>query len=66
VLLVISMEVYLEVNTGKIKHVLSHEQNTDQNHDINTGNKAFERVTKFRYYRNTPTNQNCLQEETRS
>jgi hypothetical protein len=43
------MEVRLEVNTGKIKHVLSHEQNTDQNHDINTGNKAFERVTKFKY-----------------
>jgi len=44
------MEVCLEVNTGKIQHVfMSHEHNTDQNHNINTGNKAFENVTMFKY-----------------
>jgi len=49
-LLVISMEVCLEVNTGKIKHVFtSHEKNTDENHNKSTGNKAFESVTKFKY-----------------
>ena len=61
------MVVCLKVNTGKIKRVfMSHEQNTDQNHDINTGNKAFERVTKLKYEGNTPTNENCLQEEIKS
>jgi hypothetical protein len=47
-LLVISMEVCLEINTGKIKHALPHEQNTDQYHDINTGNKAYESLTEFK------------------
>jgi len=42
------MEVCLEVNIRKIKHVfMSHEQNADENHNINTGNKASESVTKF-------------------
>lgn len=45
---------------------MSHEQNADENHNINTGNKASESVTKFIFQGNTPTNQNCLQEDIKS
>lgn len=66
-LLVISMEVRLKVYNGKITHVImSHEQNTDQNHNIKTINKTSESVTKLKYLGNTPTNQNCMHEEVNS
>jgi hypothetical protein len=57
-------EVSLEVNTEKTKNMLlSHHQNTGQNHDIKTANRGFENVAQFRYRRLTVTNQNFIQAE---
>jgi hypothetical protein len=40
-----SKEVGLEVNTEKTKYMLlSHHQNSRQNHDIKIGNRCFENV----------------------
>jgi hypothetical protein len=45
-----SKEVGLEVNTEKTKYMLlSHHQNTEQNHDIKIANRFFENVAQFRY-----------------
>jgi hypothetical protein len=54
-------EVGLEVNTEKTKYMLlSHHQNSGQNHDIKICNTCFENVAQFRYL-----NQNLVQEEVR-
>jgi hypothetical protein len=58
-----SKEVGLEVNTEKTKcMLLSHHQNSEQNHDIKVANKPFENVTQFKCLGTTVTNQNLIQE----
>jgi hypothetical protein len=59
-----SKEVGLEVNTKKTKYMLlSHQQNTGQNHDIKMAIKFFENVALFRYLGTTIIHQNFIQEE---
>jgi len=41
---------------------MSHEQNAGHYHNINTGTKSFENVTKFKYLGTTLTYKNCLYE----
>jgi hypothetical protein len=43
--------------------LLSHHQNTGQDHDINTANKSFGNVAQFKYLGITVINQNLIQEE---
>jgi hypothetical protein len=46
------------VNTEKTKYILlSHHQNSEQNHYIKIGNRCFENVAQFRYLETTVTNQ---------
>jgi hypothetical protein len=43
--------------------LLSHHQNTGQDHDIKTTNRSFGYVAQFKYLGMTVTNQNLIQEE---
>jgi hypothetical protein len=45
---------------------MSREQNAGQNHNIKTDNNAFESVEQLQYLETTVTNQNSIQEETKS
>jgi hypothetical protein len=57
-------EVSLEVNVERTKYLLlSHHQNSGQNHDIRIVNKSFENVAQFTYLGIIITNQNLIQEE---
>jgi hypothetical protein len=57
-----SMEIGLEVNTEKTKHMLlSHHKNAGQNYDIKIGNRDFENVEQFRYLGTTITNRKLIQ-----
>jgi hypothetical protein len=59
-----SKEFGLEVNAEKTKYMLlSHHQNSGQNHHIKIANRCFENVAHFRYLGTTVTNQNMIQEE---
>jgi hypothetical protein len=59
-----SKAVGLEINVEKTKYMLlSHHQNTDQNHDINLTNRLYENVSEFIYFGMTVRNQNLIQEE---
>jgi hypothetical protein len=50
ILIDVSKEVGLEVNTETIKYMLlSHHRNTGQNHDINITSKSFENMEQFNY-----------------
>ena len=43
-------EICIEVNDEKLKCVLmSREQHAGENHDLNVGNKSFERVKQIKY-----------------
>jgi uncharacterized DUF497 family protein len=42
------------------------DQNAGQSHNIKTDNISFERVEQFQYLGTTLTNQNSIQEETKS
>jgi hypothetical protein len=45
-----SKHVGLQVNTEKTMYMLmSHHQNTEQNHNIKKANRAFENVANFKY-----------------
>jgi hypothetical protein len=45
-----SKEVVLEVNAEKTKNMLlSHHQNSGQNHDIKIAHKCFENMAQFKY-----------------
>jgi hypothetical protein len=45
--------------------LLSRCQNGGQNHDIKVGNECFESVEHLRYFGQTMTNQNLIQEESK-
>jgi hypothetical protein len=50
----VSKEVGLEVNTQKTKYMLlSCHQNAGQNHDMKIANRCFENVAQFRYLETT-------------
>jgi hypothetical protein len=60
-------EVGLEENPEKTKYILmSHYQKVGQKHSINTANKSFEDVAKFKYLETTLTDQNCTCEKINS
>jgi hypothetical protein len=42
---------------------VSHQQNADPNRDIKIANKSFGKVSQFKYFRTTVTNQNLILEE---
>jgi hypothetical protein len=49
-LIVASKEVELEVNADRTKYkVMSPDQNAGRSHNVETDNRAFERVEEFRY-----------------
>jgi hypothetical protein len=56
-------EACLEVNTEKTKYMVEYrEQNAGQNHNRKRADESFENVAKFKYFGNTVTNQNYIQE----
>jgi hypothetical protein len=62
-----SREVGQEVNIDNTKYMsVSHDHNADQNQDIKTENRSFENVSQFKYLGRRVTNQNFIQEETKS
>jgi hypothetical protein len=62
-----SKETGLEVNPEKTKYVLmSHGQKIGQKHSLETANRSFEDVAKFKYLGTTLTDQNCMYEEIKS
>jgi hypothetical protein len=62
-----SKEVGLGVNPEKTKYMLvSRRQKAGQRQNINTGNRSFESVAKFKYLETTLTDQNCIHEEIKS
>ena len=66
-LVVARKEIRLEVNADNIKYmVMSRNQNTEQNYNIETDNKSFERVEQFKYLGKPPTNKNLINEEIKS
>jgi hypothetical protein len=66
-LVLASKEIGLEVNADKTKYmVMSRDQNEEQNHNIESNNKSFERVGQFKYLGNTLTNKNSTHEELKS
>jgi hypothetical protein len=59
-----SKEVGLQVNVEKAKYMLiSHHQNSGQNHNVKIANRSFEDMAQFKYLETTATNQNLIQEE---
>jgi hypothetical protein len=66
-LLSASKDVDLEVNTEKTNHMLmSHHQNTGQNHNIKADNRLSENVGTFLYFRMIVTDQRCIHKKFKS
>jgi hypothetical protein len=64
---VASKEIELEVNADKTKYmVMSVVQTAGRSHSMKTDNSSFERMEGFKYLGTTLTNQNFIQEETKS
>jgi hypothetical protein len=60
-------EARLKVNTEKTKYMLtSCHHNAEQNHNMKTDNRSFEKVEKFKYLGMTVTNQYLIHEEIKS
>jgi len=66
-LVVVVREIGLEVNADITKYmVTSGDQNAGRSHSMKIDNGPFERVEQFKYLGTTLTNQNYIQEETKS
>jgi len=66
-LIVANKEIGLEVNADKTKYmVMSQDQNAGQSHNMKSDNSSFERVEEFKYLGTNLTNQNSIQEKTKS
>jgi hypothetical protein len=65
-LVITGMEVGSEVNAEKKYMVMSEDQNTEQNSNIQIHNKLFETVEQFTYLGTTLMNQNSINEEMKS
>jgi hypothetical protein len=66
-LMVARKEIGLEVNVDITKYmIMSRNQNREQNHNIKTDNKSFERVEQFKYLGKPLTNKNLIHEEIKS
>jgi hypothetical protein len=62
-----SKEISLEVSAEKTKYmVMSRNQNSGHNHNINVDNASFERVEELKYLGATLTNKNSIHEEIKS
>jgi hypothetical protein len=60
------LSLRLEATAKETKYMLlSHHQNSEQNHDIKIVNKSFVNVAQFKYLGTTVINQNLIQEEIR-
>jgi len=65
--LVTSKEIGLAVSSDEIKYVvMSRDQKARRSHNIKIDNSSFERVEQFKYFRTNLTNQNPIQEESKS
>jgi ribosomal protein S2 len=59
-------KVGLEVNAEKTKYMLlSHHQNSGQNHDKKIANRSFENMAQFKYLGTTVTNINFIQDKSK-
>ena len=66
-LIVASKEIGLEINADKTKFmVMSRDQNAGRSHSMKIDNSSFERAEEFIYLGTNLTNQNSIQEETKS
>jgi hypothetical protein len=64
---VASKDIGLEVNVEKTKYVvMPQDHNAGQNHNIEIGNKCFERVGQFEYLGTPLANENSIHEEINS
>ena len=62
-----SKEIGIEVYANKTRYmVMSRDQNEGRSHSVKNDNSSFERVEEFIYLETTLTNQNFIQEETKS
>jgi hypothetical protein len=62
-----SRDIGLEINAEKTKYmIMSRHPNSGQNQNIRTANESFEKVTKFKYFGTTLTNQNDIHNEIKS
>jgi hypothetical protein len=64
-LVVATKENGLEVNADKTKY-MSRDRNTVRGHSLKTDNSSIDRVEEFKYLGTTLTDQNSIQEETKS
>ena len=66
-LVVASKKTGLQANADKTKYLVrSWEHNARRNHIITTDNNSFECVEDFKFWGNTLTNQNSIQQENKS
>jgi hypothetical protein len=65
-LLVAAKKFGLEVNSEKTRYMLTPRKKAGQKHGIKIASRSFEGVAKFKYLGTTLTDQNCMQEETKS
>ena len=67
VLVVVSKEIWLEVNADKTKYmVMSRDQNAGRNQIVRIDNNIFERVEEFKYLGTNLTYLSSIQEEIKS
>jgi hypothetical protein len=66
-LVIASKETGLEVNADKTRYMyMTRDQNAGRSHIMKTDRSSFEKVEEFKYLGTALTNQNSIQEETKS
>jgi ribosomal protein S2 len=60
------MDVGLEINAEKTKHMIVSHQNSGQKQNIRMANESFENVAKFKYLGTTLTNQYDIHDNIKS